>query len=48
MNIFYTFVTYDARLFKKFLMLSRGMRKHLLFYTFDLLNPVLTKIDAAY
>ena len=35
MNIYYLFSTYDTKLFKKLLLLSRGMRKHLLFYVFE-------------
>lgn len=35
MNIYYTIVSYDSKLFKKFMLLSRGMRKHLLFFVMD-------------
>ncbi|CDW85380.1 UNKNOWN [Stylonychia lemnae] len=35
MNIFYTIISYDGKLFKKFLCLSNGMKNHILFYVFD-------------
>ena len=35
MNIYFKIVSYDGRMFKKFVCLSKGMRKHLLFYVFD-------------
>lgn len=41
MNIYYKIVSYDSKLFKKFMLLSRGMRKHLLFYVME---EVKTKI----
>ena len=35
MNVYYTMVTYDSNLFKKFMQLAKGLRKHLLFYVFE-------------
>ncbi len=35
MNIYYLIVTYDSKLFKKFMQLSKGLRKHLLFHVFE-------------
>lgn len=35
MSIYYKIVSFDGRLFKKFVRLSKGMRKHLLFHVFE-------------
>lgn len=40
MDVYYKIITYDGKLFKKFLQLSKGMRKHLLFHVFDYFEPV--------
>ena len=40
MSVFYTLVSFDGGLLKKFLTLSKGMYKHLLFYLFDLLEQI--------
>ena len=35
MDVFYNIIKYDSRLFKKLILLSKGMKKHLLFHLFD-------------
>ena len=35
MSLYFRIVSYDPKMLKPFLMLSRGMRKHLLFYVFE-------------
>lgn len=35
MEIFHKIVSFDGRLFKKFVQLSKGMRKHIIFHFFE-------------
>lgn len=48
MNIYFGCISYDGELLKKFLQLSRGMRKHLLFFIFDSFQPIVEALDATY
>lgn len=48
MSLYYQIVTYDSNLFKKFVQLSRGMRKHLLFYTFESLEDIMENFMKKY
>jgi hypothetical protein len=49
MNIYYMIVSYDSKLFKKFMLLSKGMRKHLLFFVMDeLKTKIIEQFKHAY
>jgi len=48
MNIYYTIITYDGKLFKQFTKLSRGMRKHLLFHVFERFEGVCHSFQKKY
>lgn len=48
MSVYYGCVGYDGSLLKKFLQLSKGMRKHLLFYIYDIFQPVVESLEKQY
>lgn len=49
MNVYFSIVTFDSNLFKKFTGLSKGFRKHLLYYVFtSYLAPVSDSFNSAY
>lgn len=49
MNVYFSIVTFDSNLFKKFTGLSKGFRKHLLHYVFtSYLAPVSDSFNTAY
>jgi hypothetical protein len=41
MSIYFNLIAYDTQMFKSFVSLSHGMRKHLLFYVFEIMAPTL-------
>jgi hypothetical protein len=49
MNIYFLIIQYETNLFKMFLTLARGLRKHLLFYIFETyINPISNSFKKQY
>ena len=49
MSIFFEFVKFEGNLFKKFVQLSRGFRKHLLYHVFtEYMHPVAESFNNKY
>jgi hypothetical protein len=39
MEVYFSIVSYDGKMFQQFVKLSKGMRKHLLFHVFEIMAP---------
>jgi hypothetical protein len=49
MNIFFMLVKFKGELFKKFMQMSRGFRKHMLYHVFtEYMKPVAEDFDKKY
>ena len=49
MSVFFKIVSYEGSLFKTFTRLSRGFRKHLLYYVFsEYLKPIAESFNKQY
>ena len=48
MSLYFRIVSYDPKMLKTFLLLSKGMRKHLLFYIFEITKEIGTGFTKKY
>lgn len=48
MKVYHTIISFDGRLFKKFVQLSKGMRKHIIFHFFETTNSIVKDFNRKY